>query len=129
MASKKTATDVDIQHIIGWILRVGVISSMLVVFVGGCLYLYRHGHEQVHYKDFVGIPGFVHSASGIIHGILTWRGRAIIQAGIILLIATPVIRIIFSAIGFVLEKDWLYTGITLLVLAIILTSALTGNAG
>lgn len=129
MTSKKTATDVDIQHIIGWILRVGVISSMLIVFIGGCLYLYRHGHEQVHYTHFIGVPGFVHSASGIIHGIFTWRGRAIIQAGIILLIATPVVRIIFSAIGFMLEKDWLYTGITLLVLAIILLSALTGNAG
>ncbi len=129
MATKDTIHDTDIQQIIGWILRVGVIVSMLVVFIGGCIYLYRHGAEQVHYTAFNGVPGFVHSAAGIWHGILTGRGRAIIQGGIILLISTPVIRIIFSAIGFVLERDWLYTGITLLVLLIIVASALSGNAG
>ena len=62
-------------------------------------------------------------------GILHLRGRAIIQAGIILLIATPVIRIAFSAIGFVLERDFLYTGITLLVLIIIISSMLGGHIG
>ncbi|MFD1258156.1 DUF1634 domain-containing protein [Mucilaginibacter terrae] len=119
----------DIQQIIGWILRLGVIISMLVVLIGGCLYIYRHSTETVHYSRFVGVPEFVHTPGGIWHGILTFRGRAIIQAGIILLIATPIVRIMFSAIGFVLEKDWLYTGISLLVLAIIIISAITGNAG
>jgi len=129
MAQQKKIADTDIQHIIGWILRLGVMLSMLIVFIGGCFYIYRHSTESVHYSKFVGVPEFVHTAGGIWHGILTLRGRAIIQAGIILLIATPVIRIIFSAIGFVLEKDWLYTGITLLVLAIIVISALSGHAG
>ncbi|WP_345950817.1 DUF1634 domain-containing protein [Mucilaginibacter sp. PAMB04274] len=129
MLSQKSTTDIDIQHIIGWILRLGVIISMFVVFAGGCLYLYRHGTEVLQYSQFKGVPDFVHTPLGIWHGILTLRGRAIIQAGIILLIATPVIRIIFSAIGFALEKDWLYTGLTLLVLAIIIGSALTGHAG
>ena len=129
MEQQKNAADTDIQQIIGWILRLGVFISMLVVFIGGCFYIYRHSTEPVHYSQFVGVPEFVHTPGGIWHGILTLRGRAIIQAGIILLIATPIVRILFSAIGFVLEKDWLYTGISLLVLAIIVTSALTGNAG
>jgi uncharacterized membrane protein len=125
----KKIGDLDIQQIIGWILRLGVIISMTIVFIGGCFYWYRHSGETASYSKFVGVPDFVHSASGIWHGILTLRGRAIIQAGIILLIATPVIRVLFSAIGFILEKDWLYTGITLLVLGIILLSAFTGHAG
>ena len=129
MAEQKNTSDTDIQQIIGWILRLGVIISMLVVFIGGCFYIYRHSSETVHYSRFIGVPKFVHSAGGIWHGILTFRGRAIIQAGIILLIATPIVRVLFSGIGFILEKDWLYTGISLLVLAIIVTSALTGNAG
>jgi uncharacterized membrane protein len=129
MANQKHVGDTDIQQIIGWILRLGVIISMLVVLVGGCLYIYRHSTETVHYSKFIGVPEFVHTPGGIWHGILTLRGRAIIQAGIILLIATPIVRILFSGIGFILEKDWLYTGISLIVLAIIITSALTGNAG
>lgn len=121
--------DTDMQAVIGWILRVGVLLSMSVIFIGGLIYLYRHGQAAAEYHTFKGIPDFVHSAPGIINGIITFRGQAIIQAGIILLIATPIIRVVFSAIGFVLEKDYLYTGITLLVLLIIFTSMLSGHAG
>jgi uncharacterized membrane protein len=121
--------DTDMQSIIGWILRAGVLISMSVVFIGGVLYLYRHGQTHVYYSVFKGVPDFVSSTSGVIHGILTMRGRAIIQAGIILLIATPIIRVVFSAIGFVIEKDYLYLGITILVLLIIMASMLSGHAG
>lgn len=125
----KSFKDTDMQAVIGWILRLGVLLSMSIIFIGGIIYLYRHGHIPADYSTFKGVPDFVHNASGIIHGIITLRGRAIIQAGIILLIATPVIRVVFSAIGFVLEKDYLYTGITLLVLLIIMASMLSGHAG
>jgi uncharacterized membrane protein len=121
--------DKDMQVVIGWVLRTGVFLSMSIVIIGGVIYLHRHGHSIVNYSQFKGIPNFIHSFSGIINGILTIRGRAIIQAGIILLIATPVIRVVFSAIGFILEKDYLYTCITFIVLLIILISALSGRAG
>jgi len=121
--------DKDMQVVIGWVLRAGVFLSMTVVFLGGVIYLYRHGHTVANYHEFKGIPNFVSSLQGIINGVLNFRGRAIIQAGIILLIATPVIRVIFSAIGFILEKDYLYTGITFIVLLIILISAISGQAG
>jgi uncharacterized membrane protein len=125
----KTFKDTDMQAVIGWVLRAGVFISMLIVFFGGVLYLYRHGHTIADYHEFKGIPVFVHSFGGIVNGIINFRGRAIIQAGIILLIATPVIRVLFSAVGFILEKDYLYTAITFIVLLIIIISALSGNAG
>jgi uncharacterized membrane protein len=127
--TNKKFKDTDIQVIIGWVLRLGVFISISVVFLGGVIYIYRHGHEMADYHLFKGIPVFVQTGVGIINGIFTFRGRAIIQAGIILLIATPIIRVVFSAIGFVLEKDYLYIGITLLVLSIIFISMLTGHAG
>jgi len=102
---------------------------MTIVFLGGIIYLYRHGHAAADHRAFKGIPVFLRSESGIVDGILNLRGQAIIQAGIILLIATPIVRVIFSAIGFVLEKDYLYIGITLLVLTIIFISMLSGHAG
>jgi uncharacterized membrane protein len=121
--------DTDMQSVIGWILRAGVLISMSVIFIGGLIYLYRHGHAHVDYSTFKGVPDFLHNTNGILQGIITLRGRAIIQAGVVLLIATPVVRVVFSAIGFVLEKDHLYTGITLLVLLIIFSSMLSGHAG
>jgi uncharacterized membrane protein len=127
--TKNSFKDKDMQAVIGWVLRAGVFISMTVVFIGGVIYLYRHGQTIPNYHEFKGVPDFVHSASGIINGIINLRGRAIIQAGIILLIATPIIRVIFSAIGFIMEKDHLYTGITFIVLLVIIISALSGHAG
>jgi uncharacterized membrane protein len=121
--------DKDMQIIIGWILRAGVILSMIIVFIGGMLFVYRHGHSIPDYRVFKGVPYFIHDMSGIIQGVLTGRGQAIIQAGIILLIATPVVRVAFSAIGFIIEKDYLYTIITLIVLLIIVISMLSGQIG
>ncbi len=118
--------DTDIQTIIGWVLRTGVMLSIAIVIVGGTLYLCRHGHDIANYSTFKGMPDFV-KLSGIINGILTFRGRAIIQGGIILLIATPIIRVAFSAVGFVFERDYLYTCISLLVLLIIFMSMLSGH--
>ena len=121
--------DKDMQAIIGWVLRLGVVVSMTVVFIGGVIYLYRHGHTVADYRKFSGVPEFLQTPRGILNGIVTFRGRAIIQAGIVLLIATPVIRIICSAIGFIMEKDYMYTGITIFVLMIIVIGMFTGHAG
>ncbi|TSD67797.1 DUF1634 domain-containing protein [Inquilinus sp. KBS0705] len=121
--------DKDMQVVIGWVLRTGVFISMTIVFFGGVLYLYRHGHTIANYHTFKGIPNFVQTIPGVLNGIITFRGRAIIQAGIILLIATPILRVLFSAIGFVMEKDYLYTGISFFVLLVIIISMLSGHAG
>lgn len=128
MAAQPNFKDKDMQVAIGWVLRVGVIVSIAVVFFGGVVYLYRHGHSLTNYSTFNGVPDFV-NPPGIINGILAFRGRAIIQAGILLLVATPVLRVCCSAIGFIAEKDWLYTAITIAVLLIIFVSMLTGHAG
>ncbi|MEO6851432.1 MAG: DUF1634 domain-containing protein [Mucilaginibacter sp.] len=117
------------QAIIGWILRGGVVLSISIVFIGGVLFLYRHGNSIPDYHTFKGVPDFIHGVGGIFEGILNFKGQAIIQAGIILLIFTPVIRVAFSAIGFLIEKDYLYTAITLLVLFILVGSMIYGRVG
>lgn len=47
---------------------------------------------------------------------------AIVQLGLLTLLATPVARVAASVVGFALERDRLYTAITLAVLLILLTS-------
>ncbi|MDF2432869.1 MAG: hypothetical protein JWP44_2500 [Mucilaginibacter sp.] len=121
--------DTDIQTLIGMVLRVGIITSISIVFIGGIFYLSRHGHTIEDYKVFKGVPDFVQHPESLINGLFDLKGQAIIQTGIVLLIATPILRVIFSAIGFVLEKDYMYVGISLLVLFIIFMSLINGHAG
>jgi uncharacterized membrane protein len=125
----KKFKDTDMQLLLGRVLRAGTVISICVVFLGGVIYLYRHGHATVNYKTFVGIPDFVRHFPGVFYSAFNLKGQAIIQIGIILLIFTPILRVICSAIGFILEKDYLYTGISLLVLFIIFMSMLSGHAG
>jgi uncharacterized membrane protein len=127
--SRRSFKDKDMQAIIGWILRIGVSASMIIVFIGGVFFVYRHGHSIPDYRDFKGVPYFIHNTGGILEGVRNLKGQAIIQLGIILLIATPVIRVAFSAVGFIIEKDYLYTAISVIVLLIILASMVSGYAG
>lgn len=119
----------DVEIIIGQLLRYGVIISSSIVIIGGLIYLYRHGHEIENYSKFDGEPLWFTSISGVIEGVLLGKGRAIIQLGVIVLIATPILRVAFSALAFLMERDFLYVFISLLVLSIILFSMTGGIAG
>lgn len=121
--------DTDLQKMIGWILRIGIYTSIGIVIIGGIFFLYRHAQETANYHAFNGVPVFVHNFGDIFSSAFSFKGQAIIQLGIILLVATPVVRVIFAAIGFLLEKDYLYTVISAIVLMVILLSAFSGHAG
>ena len=56
----------------------------------------------------------------IVHEAIALRPLGLIQLGLLLLIATPVARVMFSVLGFGLERDWMYVVITLLVLALLI---------
>jgi len=121
--------DTDIQSLIGKVLRTGMIVSMSIVIFGGIFYVVRHGHSIPDYKKFNGIPAFMQHAGSLVVAATNFKGQAIIQLGIVLLIATPILRVICSTIGFALEKDYMYVGISLLVLLIIFSSMMGGRVG
>jgi len=76
---------------------------------------------------FRGEPSDLRRLSGIVRGAIALRGRAIIQLGILLLIATPIARVAFAMFGFAEEKDRTYVLFTGIVLVILLYS-LVGSA-
>ena len=104
------------------VLQVGVGLSAAVIAVGGAIYLWRHGAEQPVYQVFRGEPSDFRSVAGILMETKSGSGRGIIQLGLLLLIATPVARVVFSIVGFLRERDWLYVGVTAFVLALLLYS-------
>jgi uncharacterized membrane protein len=115
-------SDQRIENTVGRLLQIGVTLSAIVVLTGAVIYLSRHGNEPVSYSVFHGEPPDYRTFHGILHGVATWHGRSFIQLGLLLLIATPVARVAFSVWGFAEEKDHLYIGFTLIVLAVLLYS-------
>ena len=114
------------EQVIGNLLRSGVIISAVAVFLGGALYLWKYGTTSRNFADFRGEPTDLRHISGILHDSFALHSRALIQLGLLLLIATPVARVIFSVASFALERDWLYVSITVIVLFLLLFS-LTGG--
>ncbi len=115
-------SDRKIEEVLGEILRAGVILSALVVFVGGWLYLIGNARARPDYRIFRGEPADLRTLGGIVHGALQLQARAVIQLGLLLLIATPVLRVMASILGFAAERDRMYVVFTLLVLGILLYS-------
>ena len=117
-------TDEQVERVVATLLRAGVVLAAAVVLIGAVVYLYRHGHEPAKMPVFEGEPSDLESIHGIVRGAWHGRGRGIIQLGLLLLIATPIARVIFSVYAFGRERDWTYVFVTLFVLAILLYSLL-----
>lgn len=117
---RKKIQDQDLEKIIGQLLRTGVLVSSAVVLAGGIVYLIRHGWQQPQFSVFHGEPDKMRAPGPMLKAIRNGEGRPLIALGLLLLILTPITRIVFSIFGYLLEKDYLYVLITLFVLAVIL---------
>lgn len=60
--------------------------------------------------------------SGVLAGLGALRPIAIAQAGLLVLVATPVFRVVVSLVAFGLERDRLYVAVTSTVLVLLLVS-------
>jgi uncharacterized membrane protein len=120
-------TDAQVDQIIGNILRIAVIIAAMIVLAGGILYLVQNGGNSPEYHVFKGEPKSLRTISGILKELLTLDGLGIIQIGLLLLIATPVVRVIFSVFAFVLQRDRIYVIVTLIVLTVLIFSILGGR--
>ncbi|HYW81916.1 MAG: DUF1634 domain-containing protein [Spirochaetia bacterium] len=119
-------TDRQVERFIGGLLRVGVIVAASIVGAGGIWYLSRHGRDIARFSAFHGEPQSLRSVGGIIGAALSLHSDALIQLGLLVLIAVPIVRVAVSIVAFALERDWLYSVVTILVLAILLFSLLGG---
>jgi uncharacterized membrane protein len=122
MAERTKTTDLGIEIFLGHLLRTGVVIAAILVFTGGVWFLAQAGGARKDYKVFRGEPAELNHAAQIFYGAIRWQPLAVIQFGLLVLIATPVARVVFSMLGFGIERDWMYVGITALVLAVLLYS-------
>ena len=98
-----TPNTARLERIIGVVLRAGVTTSSICLAVGLVLL-------------FAGVPA----------------AALFLQIGIVVLLTTPVARVIVSVGEYIVERDWTFTTLTLIVLAELagsLIAALYGRKG
>lgn len=120
-------TDHQLELAIGRLLQAGVLLAAVVVAVGGIAMLAHHGQSPADFHTFRPLAE-LGSLLGIAHGVMSRDSQAIVQLGLVLLIATPIARVAFTLCAFVLQRDRLYVGITTAVLALLVYGLIWGRA-
>lgn len=108
----------------GRLLQVGVLLASVTVLLGGALLLLRRAGAPSDFRTFHGEPADLRHLGLLLRTALHGQPEAIIQVGVLLLIATPVARVAFAAISFLRERDWLYVAVSLTVLVVLLLGIL-----
>lgn len=121
----KSANEKQLEYLLSNLLMYGVLIASSIVLFGGILYLIHHGSEPAEYQIFIGTPSEFHSPIGVVNAVFAGSRRGIIQLGLLILIAIPILRVIISLCTFLLQRNFIYVVITSLVLTS-LTYSLVG---
>ncbi|MEM2211161.1 MAG: DUF1634 domain-containing protein [Nitrososphaerales archaeon] len=122
------------EVILSLLLRWGVVSSAIIITLGLILMIltersgYGAGFEitKLLYYDESKVPHrfYPTNLQTILDGLFSLKPFAIIDLGLIMLIAIPILRVGMSIILFLIEEDKKYVIITTLVLIILILSIL-----
>ena len=102
------------------IIGVSISAALIALGFGGALFVGWSGSLLGRAAGSADPSDF----STVVAGLTELRPIAIAQAGLLVLVATPVVRVAVSLIAFGLERDRLYAAITASVLALLLLSLL-----
>ncbi|MEA5622200.1 DUF1634 domain-containing protein [Nostoc sp. UHCC 0251] len=118
----KTLSEQQLEYLLSKFLKYGVLIASFVVLMGGILYLIHHRDEPAGYHFFQAEPSEFRSPLGVVTAALSGSDRGIIQLGLLLLIAIPIVRVLISLLTFLLQREFIYVIITLLVLSSLIYS-------
>ena len=114
--------DLKMEIAISRMLRAGVSVAAFVVLVGWVLYLWRAHGVEPDYRHFHGVPSPADRLTPVFEGIRHLDSRSVIRLGILLLIATPIMRVAYCVSSFATQKDKIYVVISAVVLTVLLYS-------
>lgn len=99
------------------LMNAGVLAAAGVALLGGAMDLRRHGGEAPALHEFRGEVSGLTSPGAVFAGVAGLEPRALMQLAVLILIATPVLRVAAAGVIFAVQRDRLYVVVSLLVLA------------
>lgn len=126
-------THAGTELLISRVLRTGVLLSSALVVLGTVVTFVHHSEyftssgQLPPIRD--GALGFPTTVTALVHGLGQFEGRAIVSAGLVVLVATPILRVAISILAFARVGDRLFAAITSFVLLLLVTSLVLGRAG
>jgi uncharacterized membrane protein len=125
-------TDSGLRPMVAAFLRYGVLLAAAVIVIGLVL-----SFVQVGFKTFVSMPRIrtpevstdLTTLRSVFRELLPPVPEAVMEAGVLLLIATPVLTVGASAIMFAVERDWMYVAISGFVFVMLILGFVLGGRG
>jgi uncharacterized membrane protein len=119
----------SMNAVVGKVLRYGVLISAAVIIIGMLELIATNGTSDVsgsviYYPNAIPHGNFDISLSGLASGLIGLQPYSLIELGAIILIATPVSRVLISVFLFAAEGDRVYVAVTAVVLSLLLFSML-----
>ncbi len=118
--------DTQIQNSLARVMLGGTLIAAVIMAVGLVWYLAAHSDLKAGDHIFSGEPKYFENPVAMVQRALgahdEGRRRSVLMIGVLLLLINPAIRVAFSMLGFALQRDRLYFGISLFVLLVLLFS-------
>ena len=115
------------NELIGNTLRIGVFAACTIALLGGIYYLATtSGHPVPDYTTFHKGAVSYTTFEGIVRGAFSLSATEWMQLGVVVLMLTPIMRVVLSLVDFSIQRDWLYVAITAIVLVVIIVNSLVG---
>lgn len=138
-AASRRLSDGPVEIIVSWLLRVGVWTSIVTIVVGLVMLVFTDGSAltQKHAGGLEGLlkdglhgqPASLSTYGDVLLSLRHGQAFGVIMLGLLILLATPVLRVAVSIVAFLLEGDHLYTWITVAVLCLLLVGIILGKGG
>lgn len=120
-----------VELLISNLLRIGVVASLFVIVFGTALSFVHHPEYLRSKQELARLtrPGaaFPQTPRQVWAGLRAMEGRAFVVLGLLLLVATPVMRVAVSVFAFVYERDAAFVIITAVVLTLLVVSFFLGR--
>jgi uncharacterized membrane protein len=116
-----------LETAISYLLLGGVVTSLFLEIIGMVSFYYSYGHLHITEKTAMFIRGenFFRLIYGLLEGNYGQKGSVFLMTvGITILILTPYVRVILSALYFAWKRNIKYVLITIIVLIVLTTSLL-----
>jgi len=133
MEIQRSSLEARMDILLSWLLRLGVIVCALIILGGWVLSLVHSSTRpsalpRLTHGEILPEAAVAHSLSDLQEGLVRGSARAWIGAGLLLLIALPILRVGLTVILFGIERDWVYMTFALVVLVMLLSGLLLGKA-
>lgn len=116
----------QVELVISQVLRGGVLLSAAIIGIGVVWFYWRYLMAR---GPGLVVSDFPHTLGGVGTGLVHGDPLAVIALGLLILLATPIVRVAVSIVAFAVERDWTFVVVTGLVLLILLVSFFLGRGG